>query len=69
MSDLPPERIGLAAPFEFVTVFLFGPYEGRDSCLGFFLFLFFLKNRVRLKVWRIVYCCMASMTANNIFRE
>lgn len=50
MSDLPPERIGPAAPFEFVTVDLFGPYEVKDE----------VRKRVRLKVWGIVYCCMAS---------
>ncbi|XP_048035062.1 uncharacterized protein LOC125260633 [Megalobrama amblycephala] len=50
MSDLPPERIGPAAPFEFVTVDLFGPYEVKDE----------VKKRVRMKVWGIVYCCMAS---------
>lgn len=31
MGDLPPERIGPAAPFEFVTVDLFGPYEVKDE--------------------------------------
>ena len=31
MSDLPPERTGPAAPFEFRTVDLFGPYEVRDE--------------------------------------
>ncbi len=41
MSDLPPERIGPAAPFEFVTVDLFGPYEVKDE----------VKKRIRLKVW------------------
>jgi len=50
MSDLPPERTGPAAPFEFVTVDLFGPFEVKDE----------VKKRVRLKVWGIVYCCMAS---------
>ncbi len=50
MSDLPPERIGPAAPFEFVTVDLFGPYEVKDE----------VKKRIRLKVWGIVYCCKAS---------
>lgn len=50
MSDLPPERIGPAAPFEFVTVDLFGPFEVKDE----------MRKRVRLKVWGIVYCCMAS---------
>ncbi len=50
MSDLPPERIGPAAPFEFVTVDLFGPYEVKDE----------VKKKIRLKVWGTVYCCMVS---------
>ncbi|XP_052429387.1 uncharacterized protein LOC127970733 [Carassius gibelio] len=50
MSDLPPERIGPVAPFEFITVDLFGPYEVKDE----------VRKRVRLKVWGVVYCCMAS---------
>lgn len=50
MSDLPPERLGPAAPFEFTAVDLFGPYEVRDE----------VKKRVRLKVWGIVFSCMAS---------
>ena len=31
MIDLPPERTGPAAPFEFRNVDLFGPYEVRDE--------------------------------------
>lgn len=50
MSDLPPERVKPAEPFEFTTLDLFGPYEVRDE----------VRKRVRLKVWGIVYCCMAS---------
>lgn len=50
MSDLPPERTGPAAPFEYTTLDLFGPYEVKDE----------VKKRVKLKVWGIVYCCMAS---------
>lgn len=30
MSDLPAERIGPAAPSEFVKVDLFGPYKVKD---------------------------------------
>lgn len=50
MSDLPPERTEPAAPFEFTTVDLFGPYHVNDD----------VKNRVNLKVWGVVFCCMAS---------
>ncbi|XP_041831483.1 uncharacterized protein LOC121633477 [Melanotaenia boesemani] len=50
MSDLPPERSEPAAPFEFTTMDLFGPYDVRDE----------VKKRVRLKVWGIVFSCMAS---------
>ena len=50
MSDLPPERTDPAAPFEFTTMDLFGPYEVKDE----------VKKRVKLKVWGIVFCCMAS---------
>ena len=50
MSDLPPERAGPAKPFEFTTLDLFGPYEVKDE----------VKKRVKLKVWGIVFCCMAS---------
>ncbi|GAA6097419.1 uncharacterized protein LOC124378202 [Tachysurus ichikawai] len=50
MGDLPHERAGPAAPFEFTTLDLFGPYEEKDE----------VRKRVRLKVWGIVYCCMAS---------
>ena len=46
MSDLPSERITPSKPFEYTTVDLFGPYE--------------VRKRVRLKVWGIVFCCMAS---------
>ncbi|XP_063740377.1 uncharacterized protein LOC134864953 [Eleginops maclovinus] len=50
MSDLPPERTTPAAPFQFTAVDLFGPYEVKDE----------VKKRVRLKVWGIVFSCMAS---------
>ena len=50
MSDLPPERTEPAAPFEFTTVDLFGPYHVGDD----------VKKRVKLKVWGVVFCCMAS---------
>ena len=50
MSDLPPELTGPAAPFEYTTVDLFGPYEVGDK----------VRKRVNLKVWGIVFCCMAS---------
>ena len=50
MGDLPPERTEPAAPFHYTTVDLFGPYQVRDD----------VKKRVSLKVWGIVFCCMAS---------
>ncbi|XP_049335750.1 uncharacterized protein LOC125802274 [Astyanax mexicanus] len=50
MGDLPPERSTPSTPFEFTTLDLFGPYEVRDE----------VKKRVKLKVWGIVWCCMAS---------
>lgn len=46
MADLPLERTKPARPFEFTTVDLFGLYEVMDE--------------VRLKVWAIVFCCLAS---------
>ncbi len=50
MSDLPSERITPANPFEYTTVDLFGPYEVKDE----------VRKKVKLKVWGIVFCCMAS---------
>lgn len=50
MSDLPPERSNAARPFEFTTLDLFGPYEVKDE----------VRKKVRLKVWGIIFCCMAS---------
>lgn len=50
MSDLPPERVSPANPFEYTTVDLFGPYIVKDE----------VRKRVKLKVWAIVFCCMAS---------
>lgn len=50
MADLPPERTEPAAPFEFTTVDLFGPYLVKDE----------VKKRVSVKVWGVVFCCMAS---------
>lgn len=50
MSELPPERVNPAAPFEFTTLDLFGPFEVRDM----------VKKRTKAKVWGIVFCCMAS---------
>ncbi|XP_039525732.1 uncharacterized protein LOC120477871 [Pimephales promelas] len=50
MGDLPPERSEPAGPFEFTTLDLFGPYWVKDE----------IKMRVRLKVWGVVFCCMAS---------
>lgn len=50
MADLPPERTEPAAPFEFTTVDLFGPYQVKDD----------VKKRVTMKVWGVVFCSMAS---------
>ncbi len=50
MGDLPPERTQPAAPFEFTTVDLFGPYHVKDD----------VKKRASLKVWGVVFCCMSS---------
>ena len=54
MSDLPPERVNPAAPFEFTTLDLFGPFEVRDI----------VKKRTKTKVWGIVFCCMVSRAVN-----
>ncbi|XP_077480924.1 uncharacterized protein LOC144092035 [Stigmatopora argus] len=50
MSDLPSERTTPARPFQYATVDLFGPYEVKDE----------VKKRSGLKVWGLVFCCMAS---------
>jgi len=50
MADLPSERTEPAAPFEFTTLDLFGPYMVRDVA----------KKRSRMKVWGVVFSCMAS---------
>lgn len=50
MGDLPPERTEPAAPFEFTAVDLLGPYHLNDD----------VKKRVTIKVWGVVFCCMAS---------
>ncbi|XP_032434156.1 uncharacterized protein LOC116729604 [Xiphophorus hellerii] len=50
MGDLPPERAEPAPPFKFTSVDLFGPYYVRDD----------VKKRVTIKVWGVVFCCMAS---------
>lgn len=50
MADLPLERTKPARPFEFTTVDLFGLYEVKDE----------VRKKVRLKVWAIVFCCLAS---------
>nr|AAD26627.1 unknown [Takifugu rubripes] len=49
MADLPPERTRPAAPFQFTTVDLFGPYLVKDD----------VKRRVTLKTWGVVFSCMA----------
>ncbi|CAM4471325.1 unnamed protein product [Leuciscus chuanchicus] len=50
MADLPPERATPAAPFEFTTVDLFGPFLVKDD----------IKKRVSMKVWGVIFSCMAS---------
>lgn len=50
MGDLPQERTRPAAPFEFIAVDLFGPYQVKDD----------VRKRVTMKVWGVVFCCMAS---------
>ncbi|XP_027138459.1 uncharacterized protein LOC113746562 [Larimichthys crocea] len=50
MSELPLERTEPAAPFEFTTLDLFGPYVVKDA----------VKQRTKMKVWGVVFSCMAS---------
>lgn len=50
MADVPSERTEPAAPFQFTTIDLFGPYQIKDD----------VKKRVSLKVWGVVFCGMAS---------
>lgn len=50
MSELPPERTGPAAPFEFTALDLFGPYVIKDS----------VRRRTKMKVWGVVFSCMVS---------
>lgn len=51
---LPPEQITPTSPFEFTTMDLFEPYEARDE----------IRKKVRLKVWGVVFSCMASRAIN-----
>ncbi|XP_058476292.1 uncharacterized protein LOC131448154 [Solea solea] len=50
MSELPSERSEPAAPFELTALDLFGPYVVRDT----------VKRRKKMKVWGVVFSCMAS---------
>ena len=50
MGKLPEERTRPAAPFEFIAIDLFGPYQVKDD----------VKRRASMKVWGVVLCCMAS---------
>ncbi|XP_058474048.1 uncharacterized protein LOC131446677 [Solea solea] len=50
MSELPSERSEPAAPFELTALDLFGPYVVRDT----------VKRRTKMKVWGVVFSCMAS---------
>lgn len=50
MGGLPKERSSPAAPFQFTSVDLFGPYHVKDD----------VKRRRSTKVWGVLFCCMAS---------
>lgn len=50
MSELPLERTKPAAPFGFTTLDLFGPYVVKDN----------VKRRTKMKIWGVVFSCMAS---------
>lgn len=50
MGDLPVERLRPASPFQFMSVDLFGPYLVKDE----------IKRRVSIKVWVVIYSCVAS---------
>ncbi|XP_026082522.1 uncharacterized protein LOC113058643 [Carassius auratus] len=50
MGELPLERTKPAAPFEFTTLDLFGPYVVKDT----------VKRRTEMKIWGVVFSCMAS---------
>ena len=50
MGALPSVRTSPAAPFEYTTLDLFGPYCVRDS----------VKRRTKKKIWGVVFSCMAS---------
>lgn len=53
--DLPSKRITPANRFEYTTVNLFGPYEVKDEV------------RKKVKLWGIVFCCMASRAMHTDF--
>lgn len=50
MGDLPTVRTTPAAPFQFTSIDLFGPYLVRDD----------VRRRVKIKVWGVLFCCMVS---------
>ncbi len=50
MSELPLERTEPAAPFEFTSLDLFGPYVVKDT----------IRRRTKMKIWGVVFSCMAS---------
>ena len=50
MGDLPEERSSPSAPFQFMSVDLFGPYQVKDE----------VKRRVSMKVWGVLFFCMSS---------
>lgn len=57
MGDLPKERSSPAAPFQFTSVDLFGPYQVKDD----------VKRRVNMNVWGVLFCCMSSRAINGEF--
>ncbi|KAL0165741.1 hypothetical protein M9458_037585, partial [Cirrhinus mrigala] len=50
MGELPLERTNPAAPFEFTTLDLFGPYVVKDT----------VRRRTKMKIWGVMFSCMAS---------
>lgn len=50
MSELPLERTEPAAPFDFTMLDLFGPHRIRDT----------MKRTTTMKVWGVVFSCLAS---------
>lgn len=55
MGNLPEERSRPAAPFQFTSVDLFGPYQVKDD----------VKRGVSMKVWGVLFCCQAEPSMLN----